>query len=415
VPTDNLQAYDFYLRGNKSIEDFWSYWRSADGYQAVRMYEQAIKLDPKFTAPYEALVEGYVSVYWERININSDDYRIKAKEWLDKLIALNIDDAYTHNAMAIYKFKGEGDYEGSLAELNIVDQKIGNDKYTYLMRADILRRMGRIDESISYFKKQAELFPRQARGWSELAETYKLKRDFDSCLFYIDKAIEISPDVPYYYTLKSMYYAELKGNVDQAQSVLDNASVLVDAKYFENDYFYFETLRGKYDSLISVMADCADSLGRIWQYSFMPNSLAAAMMCRLDGKEELAKFYFQKAADITSDLLKTHPDDFRLHAALGVAFAGLGEKEKAIDEGNRARAMMPVSRDAILGVSPMEYLALIYTQLGEQDEAIDILEQMLKMPFGWTMSNTIPLYKMHYYWKPLKNNPRFQKLIREST
>jgi len=147
----------------------------------------------------------------------------------------------------------------------------------------------------------------------------------------------------------------------------------------------------------------------------MPNALAAAMMYRLQGKEDLAKSYFKKAADFTRDLLKKYPDDFRLHAALGVSLAGLGEREEAISEGNRAREMMPVSRDAILGVSPMEYLALIYTQLGEQDEAIDILEQMLKMPFGWTMSNTIPLYRMHYYWTPLRNNPRFQKLIRESS
>jgi adenylate cyclase len=414
VPTDNIQAYDFYLRGNKSIEDFWRYMRSEDGYQAERMYEQAIKLDPKFTAPYQALVDAYVSVYWEKLVINSSDYRVKAKMWLDKLIALKIDDVYTHSAIATYKFKGEGDYEGSLSELNIVDQKIGNGKYTYLLRADILRRMGRIDASIGYFKLQAALFPRQARGWAELAETYKLKRNFDSSLYYIDKAIEISPDVPYYYTLKSMYYAELKGDVDKAQSVLDNATVLVDAKYFENDYFYFETLRGKYDSLVAVMAECPDSLGRVWQYSFMPNSLATAMMCRLQGKEIMAKDYFRKAVGITSDLLKKYPDDFRLHAALGVALAGLGEKERAIEEGNLARTMMPVSRDAVLGVSSMEYMALIYTQLGEHDKALDILEQMLKMPFGWTMSNTIPLYKMHYFWKPLKQHPRFQQLIGES-
>ncbi|MBK6484606.1 MAG: tetratricopeptide repeat protein [Chitinophagaceae bacterium] len=414
VPTENIQAYDFYLRGNKSIVDFWRYMRSEDGYQAERMYEQAIKLDPEFTAPYQALVDAYVSVYWEKLVINSDDYRVKAKMWLDKLIALKIDDVYTHSALATYKFKGEGDYEGSLAELNIVDQKIGNGKYTYLLRADILRRMGRIDASIGYFKLQAALFPRQARGWAELAETYKLKRNFDSSLYYIDKAIEISPDVPYYYTLKSMYYAELKGDVDKAQAVLDNATVLVDAKYFENDYFYFETLRGKYDSLVAVMAECPDSLGRVWQYSFMPNSLASAMMCRLQGKEVMAKYYFQKAVDITSALLKKFPDDFRLHAALGVALAGIGEKEKAVAEGNLARTMMPVSRDAVLGVSSMEYMALIYTQLGEHDKAIDILEQMLKMPFGWTMSNTIPLYRMHYFWKPLKHNPRFQQLIGES-
>jgi len=274
--------------------------------------------------------------------------------------------------------------------------------------------MGRIDDAISYFNKEAELFPRQARGWSELAETYKLKRNFDSCLYYINKAIEISPDVPYYYTLKSMYYAELIGDVKKARSTLDNASVLVDPGYFINDYFYFDVLEEKYDSLIPIVADCVDSLGRSWQYSFMPNSLSAAMMCRLVGKNDLAKVYFQKAVTITSDLIKTHPDDFRIHAALGVAYAGLGEREKAISEGNTARELMPLSKDAILGNSPLEYLAVIYTQLGEQDQAIDILELLLQKPFSWTMSSTIPLYRMNYFWKPLRNNPRFQKMLQEA-
>ncbi|MBX7107007.1 MAG: hypothetical protein K1X61_00015 [Chitinophagales bacterium] len=414
VPTDNLEAYDFYLRGNKSNADFWRYMISEQGYQAKRMYEQAIRLDPQFTAPYQALVELHASVYWERMVINNDEFRQQSKEWLDKLLALKIDDVYTRNALAIYKFKSEGDFAGALAELNMVDRKAGNGKYTYLMRADILRRMGKIDESISFLKKQAALFPRQSRGWAELAETYKLKRDFDSCLYYINLAIEISPDVPNYYTLKAMYYAELNGDVDRAQSILDDAAVLVDASHFRSDYWYFQTLRGNFDTLIAEMADCEDSLGRMWQYSFMPNSLSAAMMCRLQGKDELAASYFRNAVKVTSDLLKAHPDDFRLHAALGVALAGLGEKENAIAAGNRARMMMPVTRDAILGISSTEYMALIYTQLGEQDQAIDILIQMLDMPFGWTMSNTIPLYKMHYYWKPLRNNPRFQKILRES-
>jgi len=43
----------------------------------------------------------------------------------------------------------------------------------------------------------------------------------------------------------------------------------------------------------------------------------------------------------------------------------------------------------------------------------DFLEQLIKLPCGWDLSNSIPLYKTHPYWKLLQNNPRFQKLIQQ--
>ena len=108
------------------------------------------------------------------------------------------------------------------------------------------------------------------------------------------------------------------------------------------------------------------------------------------------------------NLLQKYPDDFRVHSSLGIALAGLGEKENALKEGNKAVAMMPVSKDAIIGLAPLEDLALIHVLNGEQATAMDILEQLLKMPFGWDTTNTIPLLKAHPYWKPLLNNPRFR-------
>jgi hypothetical protein len=62
-------------------------------------------------------------------------------------------------------------------------------------------------------------------------------------------------------------------------------------------------------------------------------------------------------------------------------------------------------------LAPLEDLALIHVLNGEQDVSMDILEQLLKMPFGWDTTNTIPLLKIHPYWKPLQNNPRFRKMI----
>ena len=79
IPTVNVQAYDFYLKGNKYAQSFWDYSRLNEVPQAVRMYEEAIRLDNKFTSPYAALIELYTGISWNKPLLNSDDYGIKAK------------------------------------------------------------------------------------------------------------------------------------------------------------------------------------------------------------------------------------------------------------------------------------------------------------------------------------------------
>jgi serine/threonine-protein kinase len=147
------------------------------------------------------------------------------------------------------------------------------------------------------------------------------------------------------------------------------------------------------------------------QSNVQTNAQVIAIMLNNQGNKESARVYFKKSLDIISRLEHLHPEDFRMHSALGIAYAGLGEREKAITEGIKARDMMPVSTDVIVGIGPLQNLALIYTLLDDQDKAIDILEQLLKMPFGWDDLNSIPLYRTDPSWKLLLNNPRFKKLI----
>lgn len=411
IPTTNVQAHDYYLKGNKYAQSFWNFSNLEEVPQAVRMYEEAIRQDNKFTAPYGALIELYTGISWIKPLLNTDEYDAKAKEWFEKLNALGLRDAHSYNATAIYRYKSERNYESALSQLDTVDLLLGNPKSTYMLRADIFRRMGRIDEAIKYIRKQAGLFPGQARYWSELAETYKLKRNFDSAVFFINKSIALSPDIPGYYVNKAMYYAELKGDVSDAVDVLQNASSLVDTSAFGPDFVYLDILKGDYDNTVLLSADKTDSLGILWQYKIVPNELVVALMYHIQGKHDQAKIYFQKTYNRTFPLSQQFQADFRLHAVTGIALAGLDQIEQAYAEGKKACDLMPVSKDALLGISPLESLALIYTLAGEQDKAIDILEDLLKMPFAWTMSNNIPLYKLYYYWKPLLNNPRFQKLI----
>jgi len=60
------------------------------------------------------------------------------------------------------------------------------------------------------------------------------------------------------------------------------------------------------------------------------------------------------------------------------------------------------------------YLALIYTRVGEKDLALPLIERLLKTPGAVDSvdySITGNDLKFRWEWNPIRNDPRFQKLI----
>jgi hypothetical protein len=93
-----------------------------------------------------------------------------------------------------------------------------------------------------------------------------------------------------------------------------------------------------------------------------------------------------------------------------VALAYLGHKADAVREGQRGVALMPISRDAYFGPYNQLQLARIYLLVGEPEQALDQLEPLLRVPFylspGWL--------RIDPTFDPLRNNPRFRKLVEAS-
>ena len=92
---------------------------------------------------------------------------------------------------------------------------------------------------------------------------------------------------------------------------------------------------------------------------------------------------------------------------LGRAYAGLGRRDEAMREAEMAVELMPLTRDALTGLSMLEILAEVYAAVGEKDKAIDTLDELLSMP-GYV---SIPLLEIDPVWDPLRDNPRFQEML----
>jgi hypothetical protein len=92
-----------------------------------------------------------------------------------------------------------------------------------------------------------------------------------------------------------------------------------------------------------------------------------------------------------------------------LSYALLGRKDEAIQEGERAVALWPVSKDALTGPLFVKDLAMIYAWVGDPNAALDRIEYLLSE----SSAMSVAMLHVEPYWDPLRDHPRFQALLEE--
>jgi len=129
------------------------------------------------------------------------------------------------------------------------------------------------------------------------------------------------------------------------------------------------------------------------------------------GQPETARAAFAAAIPLLEERIRSGGGEPSLHLSLGRAYAGMGRKEDALREGRKAVELLPVSRDAFDGPSYLEQLAQIQARVGNTDEALALLRQLLEVPAGLVLSPRV--LRLDPAWDSLRNDPRFQKLCED--
>ncbi len=98
-----------------------------------------------------------------------------------------------------------------------------------------------------------------------------------------------------------------------------------------------------------------------------------------------------------------------MHSALGLVYARLGNKEKAIAEGKKGVELLPVKKEAWRGYFKELDLAKIYTIVGEYDLAIQKLDYLLSIPGELS----VPYIKIDPIWKDLLDLAQMKEVFKK--
>ena len=124
------------------------------------------------------------------------------------------------------------------------------------------------------------------------------------------------------------------------------------------------------------------------------------------GDDEAARPYYEKSLEVFKNLSESR--EFNVFQSMvSLSYGGLGQKEEAIKWGKMAMNTTPLSKDKMQGAEVVERYAEMLIMIGEYDEAIEKLEQLLSIPSLVTITSL----KFNKYYDPLREHPRFIKLI----
>jgi tetratricopeptide (TPR) repeat protein len=404
-PTENMEAYEYYLRGNEYIGR--SYLES-DQRIAIRMYEKAVELDPAFALAYAKLSDVHANMYWYHYD-RSEERLAMAKETVDKALELNPELPEAHLALGHYYYHGHLDYDRALEQFAIARKSQPNNSSVLSFIGYVQRRQGKFGQALASIKDAYELDPLSSQLAGEVGITLWILRRYSEAEPYYNRAISLAPDVPQEsYIKKAQLYLCWQGSTEKARAVL--AEALQNTKSEENvdivnSLIMLDVFDRNYQEALDRLSLKSEDIDN--QDEFIPNSLQYARIYGYMGKKELAKKYYDEARSILETKKEEQPEDARFHSALGMAYAGLGREADAIREGKLAVELLPVNKEAMRGSSRVEDLARIYMMVGEFDAAIDQLEFLLERP----SELSIPLLRLDPAWDALRDHPRFKRLL----
>jgi len=413
-PTQNADAYVFYLRANQIsrnpdtlLEDYKS---------AEQLFGQAIALDANFAVAHARLASVCAEVfhYYEP----TDAWKTKARTEAEVALRLQPNLAEAHFALGQCIYWMDQDYERALEQFEIVSRLSPSNGDARRLIAAIKRREGKWEQALEAYERVARLDPQNPNTVREVLFTNTSMRRWPEAARWGERMRAMAP-ASLVAKIQSGYVDFWwKGDTQLLKSLVDGVPAGVDPDGIVTSCRWdVAMLRRDYAAARTVLQNSSVKQISYTNAGTTPKIFFEACVYLAQGDTVNAQKFFELARPAFEASVKEAPASAERHAILGWLYAFMGRKDDAIREGRRAVELLPESKDALDGSIMNAYLALIYVRVEEKDLALPLIERLLKTAGAVDSADysiTVNDLKYRWEWDPIRDDPRFQKLIVET-
>src|SRR3989454_2237334 len=186
-PTENPEAHRLYLLGRYEFGKY----TQAGWNNAIRYYEQALRIDPAFALAYCGLADNYA--YMGSVVMPEKEAIAKEKEFAQKALEFDPELAEAHMSLALALVSAY-DWRDGLKEFDRALELNPNLAFAYELQAWTVNGLGRFDEAIAKTRKAVELDPLNPFFQMSLSFYQYWARQYDDAIAQARKTLAMDPN-----------------------------------------------------------------------------------------------------------------------------------------------------------------------------------------------------------------------------
>ena len=389
-PTENIEAYDLYLRGRNAMG---GQLKVGNVETAIGNFEKAIKKDPSFALAYTGLADASLRMYREKKDTAWADKALSASQQAERL---NDNLAEVHTALGgVYSATGK--YAEAIVELRRALELAPNSDEGYRRLGDTYRASGRKEEAIQAYQKGVEVSPYYWFNWNALGTAYYRFGDNQKALQAFQRVTELEPrNAAAYRNIGAVYFQQNKWNecVPAFQKSLELEQHSATYSNLGTAYFYLK----RYDEAIKMFGKALE---------MKPNDELAvgnlADAYRWSGRKQEAMTTYDKAIALAYKDLQVNPRAADTMGSLALYYAKKGDTAHALEFIRHARSIESEN------ISLLYTQAVVYCLADRKSESLSVLDEVLQKGYSLEEIRNDPELG------ELQKLPQFAQLVKKFT
>lgn len=386
-PTDNLAAYDLYLRGRNALRGH----QARDIQSALDYFNQAVAKDSSFALAYTGVADASLRMY----GVKKDNF------WTEKALAAAEQAQQLNDKLPEVHFilgsayGATGKYSEAVAELKRAIALAPQSDEAYRRLGDAYLQSGNAQSAMQAFQKAIQINPYFWNNQDELGNAYFQSGDYSKALDAFQQITVLAPDIDAgYENVGTVYLREgkYKECIPYYQKALQIEPYWTTYSNLGTAYFFlkqYSESAAAYEKAVALNPN--DSLVVV--------NLADAY--RWGGQKDKAQETYQRAIALGYKELQTNPQNAAAMAQIALSYAKIGDAQHADSFIRQARSIARENVDYIY------YQAEVEAILNRPDSALKSLRAAFEKhyPADYASGDQV----LESLWQ----NPKFTALIKE--